>query len=73
MSEMEKGVGILSRKFIRAFFKYVEKVEVAKKQLHMKVRMGETLGDTNLSIGSEIASLPVLLVLSFFLLIAFLH
>ena len=46
----------MSRGLIRAFFQYERKVEAAKEQLHMDVRMGETTVDTDLSICWEFAS-----------------
>ena len=53
VSEIVRRVGASSSGSIRAFFHYVAKVEMAKKQLHimhMEARMGETAVDTNLSI-----------------------
>ena len=55
VAEILKVVGVLSSEFISAFFQNAEKVEVEKKQLHMDVSIGATVGDTNLSICCDIA------------------
>ena len=56
VSEIVKGVGVLSSGFIRDFFQCDGKVEVEKEQLQMEVRTGVTVGDTNFSICCDIAS-----------------
>ena len=56
VSEILRGVGVLSSGFISYFSQKAGKVEVEKEQLHMDVSMGVTVGDTNLSICCDIAS-----------------
>ena len=66
MSEIVRGFIVFSSGFMSAFFQYERKLDVLKEQLHMEVRGGVIVRDTNFSICCDIASCPMLFALSCF-------
>ena len=56
VSEMVRGIDVLSRGFMSAFFHKAEREEVAKEQLYMELNTGAKVGDTIFNFCCDIAS-----------------